>query len=48
MVWDSANTDSSGIFEPKVKAHSEEGLHSEDPHRRPPDDTAQVLKRGGV
>ena len=24
MVWDSANTDNSGIFEPKVKAHSEE------------------------
>jgi len=24
MVWDSANTDSSGIFEPKVTVHSEE------------------------
>jgi len=33
MVWDSANTDNSGIFEPKLKAHSEEAY--EPSSRRP-------------
>jgi len=45
-------------FEPKVKstqqgrlwafARRTMSLHPEDPHRQPPDDTAQVLKTGGV
>jgi len=50
VVWDSANTDNSGIFEPKVKAHSEVDYEpsSRRPPRRPPDNTAQVLKGGGV
>jgi len=39
MVWDSANTDNSGIFEPKVKAHSEEDYESSS--RRPPQTTTR-------
>jgi len=39
MVWDSANTDNSGIFEPKVKAHSEEDY--EHSSRRPPQTTTR-------
>ena len=44
MVWDSANTDSSGIFEPKVKAHSEEDY--EPSSRRPPQTTLRKCYRG--
>jgi len=39
MVWDSASTDNSGIFEPKVKAHSEEDY--EPSSRRPPQTTTR-------
>jgi len=39
MVWDLANTDNSGIFEPKVKAHSEEDY--EPSSRRPPQRTTR-------
>jgi len=39
MVWDSANTDNSGIFEPKMKAHSEEDYESSS--RRPPQTTTR-------
>jgi len=39
MVWDSANTDNSGIFEAKVKAHSEEDY--EHSSRRPPQTTTR-------
>jgi len=39
MVWDSANTDNSGIFEPKVKAHNEEDY--EPSSRRPPQTTTR-------
>jgi len=39
MVWDSANTASSGIFEPKMKAHSEEDY--EPSTRIPPQTTTR-------
>ena len=39
MVWDSVNTDNSGIFEPRVKAHSEEDY--EPSSRRPPQTTTR-------
>jgi len=39
MVWDSANTGNSGIFEPNVKAHSEEDY--EPSSRRPPQTTTR-------
>jgi len=39
MVWDSANTDNSGIFERKVKAHSKEDY--EPSSRRPPQKTTR-------
>jgi len=39
VVWDSANTDNSGIFEPKVKAHSKEDY--EPSSRRPPQTTTR-------
>jgi len=39
MAWDSANTDNTGIFEPKVKAHSKEDYKPSS--RRPPETTTR-------